>query len=199
MSDKLSIPEIIQNGSAIGVQYIVPIVVNGILTLISIWIPYLNGGILIAWMTMPVKMARGETIEMTEIWKAEHRQKMGDVFVAFGLMVAALLGTYVLLFMGVVLYYGWTIAMQLVIDKGLTGPEAFKQSWSATLGSKLTIWLADLVFIIGYLIVNAILGAIGGLHSILFYLTFLLNIGLALALIPIFKGMHAYVYKKLAA
>lgn len=197
MSDKLSIPDIIQNGIQIGIKYVVPIIVNAILSLISIWIPYLNGGILIAWMSFPIKMSRGESIEMTEVWKPEYRKNMGDVFIAFGLLIAALLGSYVVIGMGVVLMMGWYIAMQLVIDKGMTGPEAFKKSWEATNGNKMTIFLAQLVFIVGFFIVAAILSAIGGLATILGYLTGLLTLGLMLALYPILHGMHAYIYQKL--
>ncbi|MCR9143070.1 MAG: hypothetical protein NXI24_12525 [bacterium] len=197
MSEKLSIPDIIQNGIQIGIKYVVPIIVNAILSVISIWIPYLNGGIVIAWMTFPVKMARGEPIEMTEVWKPEYRKNMGDVFIAFALLVAALLGSYIILGMGVVLMMGWYIAMQLVVDKGMTGPEAFKKSWEATYGNKMTIFLAQLVFFVGFIVVSAILSAIGSIHSIVGILTGLITLGLVLALYPILYGMHAYIYQKL--
>lgn len=197
MHAKLTIPEIIQNGVAIGVPNMVPIVVNGILSVFTFLIPYLNGGMLIAWMTMPIKLARGESIELTEIWKDEHRENMGQVLYASGLMAAALLGSYFLLGMGVVLYYGWFVAMQLVIGKGLSGPEALAKSWELTRGLKLTIWLAQLVFFIAFMIAAAILQSIGGLHSILGYLTTLMIFGMLLALLPVFTGMRAFVYKRL--
>jgi hypothetical protein len=197
MTEKLSIPDIIQNGIQIGIKYVVPIIVNAILSVISIWIPYLNGGIVIAWMSFPIKMARGESIEMTEVWKPEYRKNMGDVFIAFALLVAALLGSYIIIGMGVVLMMGWYIAMQLVIDKGMTGPEAFKKSWEATMGNKLSIFLAQIVFFVGFIIVAAILSAIGSIHSIVGILTGLITLGLVLALYPILYGMHAYIYQKL--
>ena len=87
--------------------------------------------------------------------------------------------------------------MQLVVDKGMTGPEAFKKSWEATYGNKLTIFLAQLVFFIGFFIVAAILSAIGSIHSIVALLTGLITLGLVLALYPILYGMHAYIYQKL--
>ena len=197
MSDKLSIAEVIQNGIQIGVKYVVPIIVNGICTAISFWIPYLNGGITIAWMSFPIKMARGETIEMTEVWKPEYRQNMGDVFLAFGIMMAAIIGSYVVIGLGAVLAIGWLLAMQLVIDKNLTGPEAFKKSWEATNGSKMTIFLSYLVFIIGFLVVAMILQLIGGIHTAVAILAGLITLGLVIALYPILIGMHAYIFQKL--
>ena len=69
MEKKLEVVAIIKNGIELGMKNLVPILVNALLWVLTIWIPYINIGTTIGLAIGIVsKVSRGETISMTEIF-----------------------------------------------------------------------------------------------------------------------------------
>ena len=68
MGDKLSVGTLIQNGIQLALKNFVALIVNGILFVLTIWIPYINIGTMIGMYTLPAKMGRDQGISMTEIF-----------------------------------------------------------------------------------------------------------------------------------
>ena len=83
----LTVGGILTNSFQRGMKNLIPVLVNTILWILTIWIPYLNVGTTIGLMAGVVaKMSRGETISMTEIFDPVYRKRMGEFFLVTGLI-----------------------------------------------------------------------------------------------------------------
>ncbi len=194
MDNKLTIDGIIKEGIGIGLKNALAIVVNAILWILTIWIPYLNVGTTIGMCVgIVAKASKGETIGMTEIFNPAYRKYMGEFFLTYGLMMMGI-GAGLLFFFGpgIVIAIAWSQALLLTVDKQKNPTEAITLSNKLTYGKKGTIFLAQLVFAIAVGIASAIFGMIPYLGVVL---------SLALMLISIFVsiGMNAYIYKVLCS
>lgn len=119
---EFTLVNIINNSFQRGLKYIVPVFVNAILWVLTIWIPYINVGTTIG-MTIGVaaKMSREEEIGMTEVFKPEYRKYMGEYFLVMGFMMAGIFAGFAFLYIpGIVISIAWMLAPLFVIDKGLT-------------------------------------------------------------------------------
>jgi hypothetical protein len=97
----------VKEGFSIGIGSMVPIFVNVLLWVLTIWIPYLNVGTTIGlWVGIVSKASRGEAIPMTEIFDSNYRKYMGEYFLTSGLV-------------GIGVGIAWSLAILLVIDKGM--------------------------------------------------------------------------------
>ena len=173
---------------------LVPILVNAVLWVLTIWIPYLNIGTTIGMMVGIVsKASKGETISMTEIFDPRYRKYMGEFFLTYGLVLMGVSAGMIFFFIpGIVIALAWSLALLLAVDKGINPVEAISKSNNATYGSKATIFLARLVLGVLIMILAAIFTRIPAIGPILC---------LALFVCAIFVGvgMQAYVYKTLTA
>lgn len=89
---------------AIATRHAPSIIAAVILFLLTLWVPYVNLGTLIALTVLPVRLARDERIEALSIFRSEYRRRMGDFLLTAALKQAALaLGTALLVIPGVVL------------------------------------------------------------------------------------------------
>lgn len=151
---EFNLANILQHSFQRGVKYLVPVLVNSVLWILTIWIPYLNVGTTIG-LTIGIitKMARDESIEMTEIFKPEYRKNMGEYFLVMGFIMAGVMAGMIFLYIpGIVIGVAWMLAPLFVIDKGMTPIDAISKSNSVTYGKKWTIFGSMfLIYLAGYI------------------------------------------------
>jgi hypothetical protein len=151
---EFNLANILQHSFQRGVKYLVPVLVNSVLWILTIWIPYLNVGTTIG-LTIGIitKMARDENIEMTEIFKPEYRKFMGEYFLVMGFIMAGVLAGMLFLYIpGLVIGVAWMLAPLFVIDKGMTPIDAISKSNSVTYGKKWTIFGSMfIIYVAGYI------------------------------------------------
>ena len=203
--DGLTIGNIFTNGIQRGIKNIVPVLVNTILWMITIWIPYLNVGTTIGLMAGVIpKMSRDEEISMTEVFDPKYRKRMGEFFLVMGFMMAGMMvGMMFLYIPGIVIGIAWMLAPFLVVDKDENPIAAINKSNEMTYGKKWTIFLGlialEIVAIIALSIVLGILGKIFGLIGI-FGTILLILCGIAgyAAFISIMMAAVSYIYGELS-
>jgi len=90
--NELTVGGIISAGFQRGFKYVVPVVVNVILWILTIWIPYINLGTTIGlFVGLVVKMKNGEDLSMTEIFNSRYRKNMMGFFLTSDLHLWVLL------------------------------------------------------------------------------------------------------------
>jgi hypothetical protein len=191
---KISLVPTIQNGIALGLKNFVALVVNSILYILTIWVPYLNVGTTIAMTSLPAKMGQEEGLSMVEIFNKDYRRHMGEYFLTAGLMFPAILTANIFFIVpGIILSLNWSQALLLMLEKNFTPLTAIRKSQEITEGNQWVIFLAPAVFMVGAMIIIAIFNAINEtLGSIVSFIIMVL-------LLPIFLGIQAEIYSKLAA
>ncbi len=200
-----TIANIIKVGIQRGLKNLVPVLVNSILWIITIWIPYLNVGTTIGlWVGVIAKMSRDEEISMTEIFNPVYRKRMGEYFLVFGFMMAGVLVGMVFLYIpGIVIWIAWMLAPLLVVDKEVNPIEAINKSNIMTYGKKWTIFLGLLIleiaaiialFII-FWILGKIFGFLGVFGSILIIIVYIAGYALFFTVI---MAAISYIYGELA-
>jgi len=194
MENKFTIDGIIKGGIEIGLKNAVAIVVNAILWLLTIWIPYLNVGTTIG-MTVGIvaKASKGETIGMTEIFNPEYRKYMGEYFLTYGLVfIGVFVGLVFMVGPGIIIALAWSQALLLLIDKAKNPMEAISLSNKVTYGKKGTMFLAFLVVVVAVSILSAIFQMIPVVGTLLVAALSILQIFISI-------GMNAYIYKSLCS
>jgi len=198
---KLAVMDTVKEGIAIGTKNIGAILVNVLLWVLTLWIPYLNVGTTIGLTAGIVsKASRGELIPMTEIFDPRYRKYMGEFFLAAGLIgVGVGIGTIFGVIPGIVISLAWSLAVLLVVDKGKNPTEAIIQSNNLTYGYKWKMAGIYLLTCLLFTLVQLILLYIGnasnnnGIKFIVMIMVF------ASVLFEIFVciGLQASVYKQL--
>ncbi len=197
MEKKLEVGAIVSNGIALGLKNFVPLLVNGILWILTIWIPYLNVGTTIGLVTIAAKVGRGESaISSTEIFNPQYRKYMGEFFLVFGfLIIGNLAGTALMVLPAIVIGIAWSLAPLLVLDKGMSPLDALKKSNDLTYGSKWTIFLGLLALEIVIVVVMMILAFIGmKIHQVV---GAILMLGVLALVVPVLIGAQGYIYNQL--
>lgn len=194
MEKKLAVGAIIKDGLDIGLKNAVPILVNTLLWILTIWIPYLNIGTTIGMVVGIVsKASKGETISMTEIFNPAYRKYMGEFFLTSGLVsMGVFAGLMFFIIPGCVIAIAWSLALLLAVDKEKNPMEAISLSNKVTYGNKLTIFLAELILMVVTGVACAIFAKIPAVGGIFCFLIFLLSVFIGI-------GMQAYIYKTLCA
>jgi len=200
-AQKLDITATIKEGIAIGSKNVGPILVNVLLWVVTVWIPYLNVGTTIGLAVgIVAKASKGEAIPFTEIFDPKYRKFMGEFFLTYGL-VGMGVGVGLIFFIapGVVIGLAWCLALLLVIDKGKNPTEAITLSNNLTYGYKWRMF--GIYFIPGiiFLIVQIILLAIGNATRNGGFIDFMRFIVFLTVLFELFVfiGLQASVYKQL--
>lgn len=122
---------------AIATRHAPSIIAAVILFLLTLWVPYVNLGTLIALTLLPVRLARDERIEALSIFRSEYRRRMGDFLLTAALKQAALaLGTALLVIPGIVLALAWKPAYWCLAEHDKSPLEAIRAAEAATRGSK---------------------------------------------------------------
>jgi len=189
---RLDIIATIKEGFSIGIGNIVPIIVNVLLWVLTIWIPYLNVGTTIGlWVGIVSKASRGEVIPMTEIFDPKYRKYMGEFFLTAGFVgIGVSVGTMFFIIPGIVIGIAWSLSLLLVVDKEKNPTEAITLSNNCTYGNKGIMFCIYLLVQLAFGIAMFILGRIPVAGVILNIALFIL---MSLALI----GIQASIYKQL--
>ena len=189
----LTVGSIISNGISLGVKNLGSLIVNYLLWVLTIWIPYINVGTTIGLIGLVPKMSKGEIISPTEIFNPNYRKRMGDIFLVEALMnIGITIALIFIIIPGIVLSLAWMLAPYLVLDKGLNAMDAIHQSNEITSGKKWTIFgglfVLELILAIAALIFS-LLGTFGDILIIILVILF----------IPIVLGALAHIYGSLSS
>ena len=200
---KLEVMDTIKDGIGIGVKNIGSILVNLILYILTVWIPYLNVGTTIGLLVGVIsKASKGEAIPFTEIFDAKYRRYMGEFFLTCGLMGIGIgVGIVFFIIPGIVIAIAWYLAPMLAIDKGKNPSEAITISNNITYGNKWRIFgiffLVGLVYFVAVLILSGI-GVATGSSGVIGFMGFI-SIILSFFYFFVVIGLQASLYKQLAS
>jgi hypothetical protein len=198
ITKKLAVDFTIKEGIAIGIKNIGPILVNTLLWIATIWIPYINIGTTIGFSVGVVAMvSRGEAISMTEIFNPKYRKYMGDFFLTSGLVgIGVSVGCLLFFIPGLIIAIAWSLSVLLVIDKGKNPMEALTLSYNLTNGYKLRItgvyFIPGLIFVVAQTIQSVVFTFLG-----MSFITGFLTSVIALIEILVFVGLEASIYRQL--
>ena len=158
----MTISNVLKEGVSIGLKNFLSLVGACILYILTIWIPYLNVGTTIAMATLPAALSRGEVISPMEILDAKYRKNMGNFFLLSVLMsLGILIGFMFMIIPGIILAYSWSLAILLLVDKGLNPMQALNESNTRTYGHKWTIFFSFIVLGFGYFGISLLISLIG--------------------------------------
>jgi hypothetical protein len=191
---KLQVFDVIKSGVEIGIKNIGPILVNTLLWLVTIWIPYINIGTTIGMIAgILVKVSKDEPISMTEVFDPRYRKYMGEFFLTAGLVgMGTAVGFVLFIIPGYVIAMAWCLALLLVVDKEKNPTEAIFLSNKLTYGNKASIFLALLIVMGVVAVASCILSFIPILGPLLIFVIVVLTIFVTI-------GIEAYVYKTLCS
>jgi len=165
-----------------------------VLFLLTCWIPYINVGAFIAITLLPTQLAKGEVINPLSIFDAKYRRYMGEFLLTYGLVfMAVLTAACFLIIPAVVIAISWSLAFYYLIECGKNPMQAIKASNDATYGSKWTIFLVQLLFVLVFyliLIVLALLFDGGTFFTILVLL-------LMIVFLSVNAAIEASIWKQL--
>jgi hypothetical protein len=188
METELTFGGILSDAFKIGLKNFLSILVNYILWILTIWIPYLNVGTTIGLMTLPISLSKGEIISPVEIFKAKYRKYMGEFFLISGLTMMVIFTAMIFMVIpAIVIGISWSLGTYLMIDKGLNPIEALMTSNKITNGKKWTIFFSFLALIVPFIIIFLISLASHSAGMILGFIYFII-------LIPIILGAQAHIY-----
>jgi len=192
MEKKITISSILSNGFTIGIQNAASLVGAIVLWILTIWIPYINIGTTIAIAALPIEMAKGKVFSPLCIFDKKYFSFMGEYFLLRGfLFIGVLVGFSLFIIPGYVIAIAWSLAVYLLIDKGLNPMEALSASNKMTMGYKWTIFLSFFVLMIVFYILMFIFLKIPVLGIILIILS-------VIVLLAIVMGFSAYIYRELS-
>ena len=201
LTQKMDIGATLKEGIAIGSKNIGPILVNVLLWVVTVWIPYLNVGTTIGLAVGIVsKASKGEAIPFTEIFDPKYRKYMGEFLLTSGLMGIGIgVGLVFFIVPGIVIGLAWCLTLLLVIDKGKNPTEAITLSNNCTYGYKGRMFCVYFIAWLVFFVVQVILMAIGtATHNSGFisFMTFIVILS-ALFEVFVFIGLQASVYRQL--
>jgi len=195
---KLAIGFTMKEGFAVGIKDIGPILVNVLLWVLTVWVPYLNIGTTIGlFVGVVTKASRGESISMTEIFDPKYRKYMIEFFLTSGLIwIGVSVGMLLFLIPGIIVGLAWSLAVLLAIDKGKNPIEAIVLSNDLTYGYKLRMTGIYLLISVIFLFAQIILMVIGIAAEIYGFAVFLLLLTMLFEVI-VFIGLQASIYRQL--
>lgn len=192
---KITVGGVLSEGISIGIKNAVSMLGATILWLLTIWIPYLNVGTTIAITTIPIELSKGKVISPLFIFNGKYRQFMGEYFTLIGLMYLSIIPAMFFMFIpGIIISIGWSLAIYILLDKGVAPGEAMIRSNKATYGYKWTIFGVSFVLVIALYILMYILFSIFS-NGFGVFLIFLLIIVYVVASL----GCSAVIYRNLTA
>ncbi|MDD3405331.1 MAG: hypothetical protein PHH23_03585 [Paludibacteraceae bacterium] len=194
MEKKITVFGVIGEGFVIGMKNALSLLGAIVLYVLTIWVPYINVGTTIAMCTIPIELAKGNVISPLFIFKGQYRRYIGEFFTLYGMMFMALIPALLFLIVpGIVVALGWSLALYLLLDKGIAPGEAMVKSNKATYGYKWTIFGVSIV-------VGLAVGLVGG-ACYLIDETFGIIMNVIISLVVGFGllGCDAVIYRDLTA
>lgn len=188
---KITVGNVIQEGVGIGFKNIGSLLVAVLLWFITFWIPYLNVGTTIALSTIPIELSKGKVVSPTFIFDSKYRRYMGEYFNLLGLMFLSILPAFFFMIIpAYVIAIGWSLAVFIMLDKGISPSEALVQSNKATYGYKWTIFFI-------YLIIGVVYYVLSFIFKNIPFLGVILMIALYLVYMVVSLGCSAVIYRNL--
>ena len=193
MEKKITIPGILTNGFAIGIQNAASLLGAIVLWMLTFWIPYINVGTTIALATLPIEMSKGKVFSPLCIFDKKYFSFMGEFFLTAGFIyIGMLIGTIFLFIPAIVISLAWGLAIYLLIDKGLNPMQALVASNKMTMGYKWIIFGAQIILAVAVVLLNLLFGLIP-------FVGVVLSILLVIITMAVSMGFQAYIYKELSA
>lgn len=192
---KITVTGVLSEGIGLGIKNAASMLGATVLWLLTIWIPYLNVGTSIAMTTIPIELSKGKVISPLFIFDGKYRKFMGEYFTLIGLMYLAIIpALFFMIIPGIIISIGWSLAVYILLDKGVAPGEAMIQSNKATYGYKWTIFGVSFILGIAFYILFLIIFGIadGGFAMLLLFLIFIIYTVAAL-------GCSAIIYRNLTA
>ncbi|MBQ3872978.1 MAG: hypothetical protein IJV32_03125 [Bacteroidales bacterium] len=193
MENKLNFTQTLLDGVKCGVANALPLLLAGILYIITFWIPYLNVATTIGMYKLIVALSKGEKVDPMSIFDKENFRNLSDFFLLLGLMTAGIGAACAFMFVpGIVLGIAWAYAVYFLIDKNMSPLKALRLSFDVTRGEKWTIFFVEFVLVIAIGIIAGLLGAIpkaGGVLAVI----------VAILAIPAAIGVEAQLFKHFSA
>lgn len=192
---KITVTGVLSEGIGLGIKNAASMLGATVLWLLTIWIPYLNVGTSIAMTTIPIELSKGKVISPLFIFDGKYRKFMGEYFTLIGLMYLAIIpALFFMLIPGIIISIGWSLAVYILLDKGVAPGEAMIRSNKATYGYKWTIFGVSFILGIAFYILFWIIFSIadGGFAMLLLFLVIMVYTVAAL-------GCSAIIYRNLTA
>lgn len=168
---KISVSSVLSEGVGLGLKNAPSLLGAVILWLLTIWVPYINVGTTIAIQTIPIELSKGKVISPLFIFDGKYRQYMGEYFTLIGLMLMSLIPAFLFMIVpGIIISIGWSLAIYLMLDKGIAPGEALVQSNKATYGYKWTIFGVSFVIGLAVVILNSIFVQLEDVGMLLIFL-----------------------------
>jgi len=192
MENKVQLSVIFSEGFANGMKNLPSLLGALVLWILTIWIPYVNVGTTIAICTLPILMSKGVVFSPLDIFNKKYYRFMGEFFLVGGLMFMGILAGLVFFIVpAFVIAIAWSLAIYLLLDKGLNATEALRVSNKLTYGNKWTLFAVSLILGIVYFVFSYIFGKIP-------FIGWLLNICLFVVYYAFSLGCSASIYGTLS-
>ena len=190
---KITVGGVLQDGLGIGLKNAPSLIGAAVLWFLTCWIPYLNVGTTIALSMIPIELSKGKIISPTFIFDAKYRRYMGEYFTLMGLMMMSIFPALMFLVVpGYIIAISWSLALYIMLDKGVAPGEALIRSNNATYGYKWTIFFVYFIMVI----------ALYAMMFIFFFIPFLgpvLSFATTICFMPILLGCASVIYKNLTS
>lgn len=152
-------------------------------------------GTTIAMMTIPIELSRGKVISPLFIFDGKYRQYMGEFFTLIGLMYLAIIpALFFMIVPGIIISIGWSLAIYILLDKGIAPGEAMIRSNKATYGYKWTIFGVNVVLFLLYIVLWYLIIAVFYFSGFLGFILWFIIIAL---LMVVNLGCEAVIYRNL--
>lgn len=218
---EIGVGSIISNSFKIGFQNWGRMVLAFLLFACIFWVPYINIGAYVAFSGYVVTMSKSKKITVTDLFNSYYLKKIGDfallTFLYLGgiigiTLISMAVGSWIALFTVfvplIVVFYSWSMAGLLILDKDLGALNAIEISNRITYGYKGTMFGAFiLMWLIFFGIFLLMFGIFSGLtalmisfnnevlFTILIILFILLYFAIATLMTSIGMGCAAYIYR----
>lgn len=192
---KITVGGVLSEGISIGIKNALSMLGATVLWLLTIWIPYLNVGTTIAITTIPIELSKGKVISPLFIFNGKYRQFMGEYFTLIGLMYLSIIPALIFMIVpGIIISIGWSLAIYILLDKGVAPGEAMIRSNKATYGYKWAIFGVSFILGFAYYILSTIILAIFSNGFGLFLMFLLIIVYIVTSL-----GCNSVIYRNLTA
>ncbi|MDR1882622.1 MAG: hypothetical protein LBR26_07545 [Prevotella sp.] len=209
MVNRLDFGTVLKEGFGYGMKNIPSLLGAIVLWLVTIWIPYVNVGTTIAIRTLPLQLSRGEIFSPLSIFDKKYYRYMGEYFLTSGFRMVGICGAATFLFFpAIAVSFAWSLAILLLLDKGLNAAEAIRLSNKLTYGNKWTMFFVSFVLGLVYLIVcwimtlilRPLIAAVDSMAEAIMLGFFIVNLFLALlvAFMAFSMGCQASIYGTLS-
>ena len=197
----ITVMGVISEGIGIGLRNFLSIFLACILYILTIWVPYINVGTTIGINTLPLKLSKNSNaiISPTYIFDGQYRKYMGEFFNLIGLMSISIFPALLFVIIpAIIICYGWSQALFLLLDKELSPSEAMMQSTKITYGYKKTLFWIDIVCSLVFFLIAGLLMWIFGMIFNSMVVTAIIMAILIAIFIVIKLACSAVVYRELS-